>query len=250
MKPRILDLFCGAGGAAMGYSRAGFEVVGVDIKPQPRYPFEFHQGDALDVLESIRDGGHWFYEIGEPAAIHASPPCQAYSNITSMGGDRSRHARLIDSTRHGIHCLGGTPYVIENVTGARRELLNPVRLCGSMFDLGAVCDDGQTRYLERHRYFECDGFWMLVPSCQHVGEAIGVYGVGGRNHNSTTRKHKSHGYIGDFRERAEAMQIDWMNKAELSEAIPPAYTEHLGTHLLTHIEAGSRSVKSLSGVRE
>lgn len=129
-RPKLLDLFCGAGGAAMGYHRAGFEVVGVDIKPQPRYPFAFVQGDVLKppVDTSAFD------------VIHASPPCQGYSTQTA---DPSRHPRLIERVREMLVATG-LQYVVENVEGARRAMRDPVRLCGSSFGLD----------LRRHRHFE------------------------------------------------------------------------------------------------
>jgi site-specific DNA-cytosine methylase len=140
VKPRLLDLFCGAGGAAMGYSRAGFEVVGVDIEPQPNYPFEFVQGDALEVL-----WGHGYW--GVPAdfdAIHASPPCQHYANVTRWRGDQADHPDLIAPVRDLLEQTG-LPYVIENVRTA--ELRSCFLLCGSHFLLP----------IRRHRYFVVEG---------------------------------------------------------------------------------------------
>lgn len=234
-RPRLLDLFCGAGGAAVGYHRAGFEVFGIDHAPQPNYPYTFDQGDALEFLEVIAEN---IDRLPRLAAIHASPPCQAYSRMTRQSGDAAKHPRLIGRTRELLRATG-LPYVIENVSDALPELVNPIRLCGSSFGLGARCFDGRWRYLERHRWFECSGFWPLVPPCQHLGQAIGVYGEGGRNWNSPTRKHPliegkrgAHGYMGDDAEREAAMEVDWMSRRELAEAIPPAYTEFLGGALL------------------
>jgi len=220
-RPRLLDLFCGAGGAAMGYHRAGFDVVGVDIVKQPNYPFEFHWGDAQDVLESIENGGHWYWEIGEPDAIHASPPCQAFSSKTRKPG---RHGNQIDPIRHRL-AASGLPYVIENVPGA--PLIDPVLLCGSMFGLG----------VRRHRLFEST-FPILTPVCAHGSQppryriydhgrwyespVVHVFGTGG----------------GKGREHwADAMGIDWMTDDELAESIPPAYTELIGHQLVAHLEA-------------
>ena len=145
MRPRLLDLFCGAGGAAMGYHRAGFDVVGVDIRPQPRYPFEFHQADALEFLLDGFD------------AIHASPPCQAHTALSVMWNARE-HPNLIPETRRLILEIG-LPYVIENVVGARRELDHPVEICGAALGLGTA-----THQLARHRLFECS-FPAMVPPC-------------------------------------------------------------------------------------
>ena len=213
MKPRLLDLFCGAGGAAMGYHRAGFEVIGVDIKPQPRYPFEFIQADALDYVWDRRRRFD---------AIHASPPCQAYSSKTM---DRKRHPDLVAATRQALRGIG-KPYVIENVHGA--PLVLPVRLCGSSFKLR----------VRRHRLFECSWF-PVAPDCNHQWQdgdrpfrlydhgkwfqsgIVHVFGTGGG-------KGKEHW--------PEAMGIDWMTYSELTQAIPPAYTEFIGKQLIEVIK--------------
>ena len=212
-RPVLLDLFCGAGGAAVGYYSAGFEVIGVDINRQPNYPFEFHQMDALDVFE------HSAFEFD---AIHASPPCQGYSTQTA---DQSRHPRLIAPVRELLHTTV-LPYVIENVEGARKHLIDPVRLCGSSFGLD----------LRRHRYFEanwalegkpCDHSWQtprfrsLDISMVKAGRLASVVGVHGHIN-----------YSGEFPLRCKAMGIDWMTNEELVEAIPPAYTEWVGRQLL------------------
>jgi DNA (cytosine-5)-methyltransferase 1 len=233
---KLLDLFAGAGGAAKGYQRAGFYVVGIDINPQPHYcGDEFHQADAL---EYVAEHGAEF------DAIHASPPCQFYSTMTTgRWQDRlGDHPQLIKPIRELLMKIG-KPYVIENVEGARKELINPILLCGSMFGL-------QTKYgnqLVRHRYFECSYSFILVPSCQHNKlSAIGVYG-GGQN---PSRKKAAvigvYGHTGGssnradtaqfgIAERREAMGIDWMTNDELSEAIPPTYTEFIGRQLMQYL---------------
>lgn len=214
MRPRILDLFCGAGGAAMGYYHAGFDVVGVDHKPMKHYPFEFHQADALEFLA----------EHGcEFDTIHASPPCQAFTPLKRMWNAKE-HPDLVGVTREKLDAIGG-PYVIENVPGA--PLVNATMLCGSMFRLG--CDGGELR---RHRLFECSFHVGLTPPCKHGwsgpnGETIGVYGGHGRD-----RRRRTNGQHFPTAKRAEAMGIDWMTGAELSQAIPPAYTEFIGRQLL------------------
>ena len=159
-RPRILDLFSGAGGAGMGYSRAGFDVVGVDIAFQKNYPFTFHQGDAL---EFCREHGHEF------DAIHASPPCQAFTALRTMPNAKE-HKDLLTPTRELLQEMG-LPYVIENVPGA--PMHNYVMLCGSMFGLG--CADAELR---RHRHFETWPFSVLTPPCAHGWKqrVIGVYG--------------------------------------------------------------------------
>ena len=208
VKPRLLDLFCGAGGAAMGYSRAGFEVVGVDIKPQPRYPFEFAQGDVFQ--EGVALFAEDYFD-----AIHASPPCQVNSTISkwrAMGrtGPAPEHVDLLTPTRELLKQTG-LPWVIENVPGApmRRDLI----LCGSQFGLK----------VRRHRWFEFSdpSSVPLVSPCWHAEEAVGVYGHGGERYQK----------LGVWQ---EAMGIDWMNRAELAQAIPPAYTELIGHQLQTH----------------
>lgn len=200
-RPRLLDLFCGAGGASMGYARAGFEVVGVDISPQPHYPFEFHQADAMT------------YSLDGFDAFHASPPCQAYSWGTRKGRE-DRWPRLIDDVRDR---LDRRVYVIENVTGARRELRGPILLCGQMFALGVV----------RHRLFEISDPPALVPyhpRCQGLvrsGRAVTVAGHGGDNQKGK----------GGRAQKQAAMGIDWMDDLELNEAIPPAYTQWIAGQL-------------------
>ena len=139
-RPRLLDLFSGAGGVAVGYHRAGFEVVGVDHLPQPRYPFEFHEGDAMT------------FPLDGFDVVHASPPCQGYANVTRWRGNQANHPRFIAGTRQR---LIGRPYVIENVMGA--PLFEPVMLCGTMFGLP----------IRRHRLFECSIPLAAPPPCHH-----------------------------------------------------------------------------------
>ena len=222
---RLLDLFCGAGGAAMGYHRAGFEVLGVDIKPQKHYPFEFHQADALEFL---RDHGREF------DVIHASPPCQAFTALKSMWNAKE-HPNLVGPTRDLLAEIG-RPYVIENVVGA--PLIAPFMLCGTMFGLGTGAAE-----LRRHRLFETTFGIGLVPPCQHGARAnvIGVYGGHGRDRRRTVGVYgnaaghsKRDRGVQEFStaERAAAMGIDWMTGAEMSQAIPPAYTEFIGRRIL------------------
>jgi DNA (cytosine-5)-methyltransferase 1 len=222
-RPRLLDLFCGAGGAAVGYHRAGFDVTGVDIAPQPRYPFEFHHGDAvLDFDEFVS----WGFD-----AIHASPPCQAYSIANNIHA-RDDHPNLLAQTRELLQATG-LPWVIENVPGA--PMNNWVVLCGQALGTG----------VKRHRWFESN-IAMLVPPCPHghPGDWVSVFGhtVLSRGHvigkakgggNRIARQH-----LGTDVGR-EAMGIDWMTRDELSEAIPPAYTEWIGAQLLAHLEAAA-----------
>lgn len=213
---KCLDLFCSAGGASMGAHRAGYEVTGVDIRPQPRYPFRFIQGDALGADLSGFD------------LVMASPPCQAHSALKTMPNAKI-HADLIPATREKLKAWGG-PWIIENVSGA--PLVNPVLLCGTMFGLTT---DGGRAELRRHRLFESNMF-LLSRSCSHAAERVcGVYGGHGRDRRRTIGVHGHSGgrSVRDgtqgftVKQRAEAMGIDWMTGAELSQAIPPAYTEFL-----------------------
>lgn len=211
-RPLLLDLFCGAGGAAMGYYRAGFDVVGVDIKPQPRYPFEFIQADALS------DGIFW----GDFDAVHASPPCQPYSTTRTL--HNAEYEALVPKVRE-VLILSGLPYVIENVVGA--PLLNPVKVCGSSFGLP----------IWRHRLFESYVPLMSTP-CQHslVRYPIDVTGGGPsikpRNNKNGGRSRKPK----NVAEASMALGIDWMTRNELNEAIPPVYTEFIGQQLMEHLE--------------
>lgn len=211
--PRLLDLFSCAGGAAMGYHRAGFEVVGVDIEAQPRYPFEFHQGDALAFLIAH---GHEF------DVITASPPCQKFTAYRRKGhGVGDGYLNLIPETRQLARALG-VPYVIENVEQARSELRDPVMLCGSSFGLD----------VRRHRLFESN-IPLRGPACDHAWQTPRFTPASNRTNLRSTVE------VGVYRiplatQRA-AMGIDWMDLGELSQAIPPAYTERLGRQLLEHL---------------
>lgn len=221
--PRLLDLFCGAGGASVGYHRAGFEVVGVDIQRQQRYPFESICADALQLLATgLRTGmicGVW--RLADFDAIHASPPCQASSTLRAMWPDRE-YPELIPATRRLLQTTG-LPYVIENVEHAALarapQLDNTwgLVLCGTMFGLGV--DRG---HLRRHRLFESN-FSLPQPSCNHKGPAVGVYGHGGHSGKHRMLYHA---------QAAKAMGIDWMIHDELTQAIPPAYTEYVGRYLM------------------
>jgi DNA (cytosine-5)-methyltransferase 1 len=222
-RPILLDLFCGAGGAAMGYHRAGFDVVGVDINPQPHFPFEFIQADWEEPLWTLP--GLWERE-GRPYAIHASPPCQRYSSMTKRWDRSEDHPDLIAPVREHLEAIG-VPYVIENVEGA--PLWGPLMLCGTMFGLRS----GEYT-LRRHRLFEAGGGWSLdwAPApCAHTGLALPVYGhAGGKS------KRDGLTFPGTDAWR-EGMGIDWMTGKELAESIPPAYTEFVGARLLAALRA-------------
>jgi len=196
-RPRLLDLYSCAGGAGVGYHRAGFNVVGVDINPQPNYPFEHHVADAI---EYVKAHGHEF------DAIHASPPCQTYANVTAWRGDQATHPDLLAPTRDALNETS-KPWVIENVPEAplRHDLL----LCGSMFGLN----------VRRHRAFETSwGAYQLTPTCHHHSGLLPFAHKGERAY-------------------ADAMECTWMSKTEGRQAIPPAYTEYIGAQLLAALPA-------------
>lgn len=231
MKPRLLDLFCGAGGAAEGYARAGFEVVGVDLNPQPRYPFKFVQDDAIALMSTWIESVNGWWDEPPFDAIHASPPCPRYSSMTKVAGNPSDHPDLIGPTRELLKATG-LPYVIENVPGA--PLIDAVRICGSMVGLGANCRDGKYRQLRRHRYFESN-VALMTPKCMHEGEPVGVYGNGGGQQKTVWNGGPNRGYMATKAEAEEALGIDWMIKTELSNSIPPAYAELIGAQLMASI---------------
>ena len=211
---KVLDLFCGAGGASMGYARAGFEVTGIDLKHGKRYPFEYHRGDVMDLKPADLMG----YDL-----IHASPPCQTYSitkNLRIAQGKSTDKLDLIEPTRKLLR-QSGKPFIIENVPGA--PLINPVQLCGSSFNLK----------VRRHRLFESN-IPLRGSQCDHKaqGRPIGVYGSlndeipnGGKT--ATT-----------LAEGRSAMGIDWMLWGELVESIPPAFTEYLGRQAVNWLNEG------------
>lgn len=222
-KPRLLDLFCGAGGASMGYSRAGFEVVGVDIKPQPRYPFEFHQADAME------------FPLDQFSAIHASPPCQAYSTLSAL--TNNKYPQLVAPIRKRLVSYGiyGVPFVIENVEGA--PLKAPVTLCGTMFPGLRVI---------RHRLFESNVALVAPAHPKHplVYTRDRRKAHFGRLDQDTAFVQVTGGGNCSVANAREAMGIDWMTKNELNEAIPPAYTEFIGEALMAHLDfALGESVK-------
>jgi DNA (cytosine-5)-methyltransferase 1 len=213
MRPRLLDLYSGAGGAAVGYHRAGFDVTGVDISPQPRYPFRFVRADALDYVAAH---GH------EYDAIHASPPCQDYSAMARITGRRA--PRLIDATRAALRATG-RPYVVENVEGAAGEMQNYLTLCGTMFGLR----------LRRHRLFEMEPLpAALVSPCScrngvRDGRLIGQRLSGPKPPGRVVPP--------VFRpsELRDAIGVPWMTISEARQAIPPTYAEYVGRLLLTHL---------------
>ena len=223
-RPRLLDLYSCAGGAAVGYHRAGFDVVGVDIAFQKNYPYEFHQGDALDY---VAEHGHEF------DAIHASPPCQAFSKTRTL--HNSEHPDLVAPTREALEATG-KPYIIENVVGA--PLLDPLVLCGTEFGMTALDVDGVPLKVLRHRLFESNIPLTRRGECDHDPSILtaSIYGAGGgwtpEHRDSPTRRG---GYVPHTDVCRELLGVDWTNKHELSQVVPPAFTEHLGKQLIQHV---------------
>jgi DNA (cytosine-5)-methyltransferase 1 len=211
-RPRLLDLFCGAGGSAVGYARAGFEVVGVDLVAQPHYPFEFIQEPYEAALFDLMNN----WPEGTFDAIHASPPCQAYSVAAQSQRNLGKeYPDLLAQTRVLLERTG-LPWVIENVPGA--PMRADYKLCGCQFGLE----------LRRVRLFETSwhGFAMLPPHYHpHVVPCV-------TGHGTPSWVRKQLGYNPTIKQYHEAMGIDWMNRDELSQAIPPAYTEFIGKQLL------------------
>jgi DNA (cytosine-5)-methyltransferase 1 len=207
---KLLDLFCGAGGASVGYWQAGFDVTGVDVKPQANYPFEFVQANALEFLANT--------DLTNFDAVHASPPCQKFTAYRRKGhGVGDGYPNLIPELRKLLEATG-VPYVIENVEQARNELMNPVLLCGSMFGLD----------VQRHRLFESNTH-LSVPDCNHGRWTPRFPPATNRTNLRKTVE------VGVWRiplsVQQQAMGINWMTLPELSQAIPPSYTEHVGRQL-------------------
>jgi DNA (cytosine-5)-methyltransferase 1 len=228
LRPRLLDLFCGAGGASMGYHNAGWDVVGVDLRPQPSYPFQFVQDDVLHVFENWASFENCF---GPFDAVHASCPCQRWSMNTPVSGDPMSHPDLITPTREFFLKLG-LPYVIENVV--RAPLRKPVLMCGAErgLRLGKYV-------LRRHRIFEANwSLWSRGCGCYRGdGITLGVYGGGTSDKARNPNTKGGRPYKGRGDERKMIMGMPWCRTiAEVNEAIPPAYTEWIGAQLLASIE--------------
>lgn len=208
----MLDVFSCAGGCAKGYHRAGFRVTGVDIRPMPNYPYEFHQADALEVLEAVADGREPWPGAPRFDAIHASPTCQTFARVTDWRGTRDSHPDLLTPTLEILSRIR-LPWVVENVLEACPPLRPDYILCGTQFELK----------VRRHRAF-MRGNWNaydLLPSCQCY-----------KNRSLLPFEHK------DERAFADAMGCTWMSAKEGRQAIPPAYTEYIGRQLLEAIGAG------------
>lgn len=285
--PRLLDLFCGAGGAAMGYHRAGFNVTGIDIEPQPHYPFKFIQAEALSYLA---DHGH------EYDAIHASPPCQAYSIMHNLPWLRGRDYPLLILPTLEMLATLGRPYIVENVMGARHGAKGLAKrgLDAHGLKAGWLCGAAFGLPFYRHRLFAANWLWLapghpkhqsrIRPDCSLAGRARDIVFVPGHprselwayggtvkglpggvagldvrprqvefampallNTGSLAAWQRGRGAQDDgvgighargWRLAAEAMGIDWMRRTELTQAIPPAYTEWIGWQLMKYLGDG------------
>jgi DNA (cytosine-5)-methyltransferase 1 len=222
-RPRLLDLFCKAGGAAAGYHRAGFTVVGIDRDWQPNYPFFMRRETLFDDAEHAF--ACWLRENFD--ALHASPPCQKHSDLAKRNGNADEHPCYIEQVRR-IFRQSGLPYIIENVEGAPLE--KPVTLCGTMFP--------ELRVI-RHRLFETN--WPLWapecrqhPLCYTMDKRKAHYG---KLNEWTSPVQVTGGGNCSKAAAADAMGIDWMTKEELNEAIPPAYTRFIGHQLVEHMQS-------------
>lgn len=238
---RILDAYCCEGGGAVGYHRVGFEVFGVDLfryrdakgrlvgHNQNRYPFPSHQGDAV---EYIKQHGHEF------DAIHASPPCQHASAGTRAGRSQGvEYVELIEPTREALEATG-KPYVIENVSGA--ALHNPITLCGTMFGLVAIDEDGTPLEMWRHRLFESNVKLTTPYPCRHGRYADQVAGAyGGARRDKVEARHVRHGgYVPSKQVQMDLLDINWMTEKGMHQALPPVYTQWIGGQLLERLKNG------------
>ena len=217
MKPLLYDLYCCSGGATKGYQLAGFRVIGVDCKPQPRYiGDDFILIDSIDFLERYISG-----EYERAKALHASPPCQAYSYCTKLG-QRQYYKKLISATRY-LFEQTKLPYVIENVLGAKKSLRANILLCGTMFGLP----------IHRHRLFESHPpLAVLTPPCAKNAEVVYITG---------SRRDKKGNYVREpsSKERKDIMGMPWATIGDIDEAIPPIYTEFIGKYLMEQINSKS-----------
>lgn len=221
-RPKLLDLFCCAGGCSMGYYDAGFDVVGVDLTPRKDYPFEFIEADALDVLADTA-----FLDTFD--AIHASPPCQRYSVAASAWGNADTHPDLLPPTRDALKAWGG-PYIIENVETA--PMYDAILLCGWAMGL---------RHIRRHRLFETN-MPLMSPGCLCPnGDTVSVFGHSGEDRRKATLVERGglRGHV-PIAEVRELMHVPWISgRDEVSESIPPPYTQFLGEQLRDLLEVAA-----------
>lgn len=245
MRRRILDAYCCAGGAAKGYADAGFDVYGVDKDRQPRYPYPFLQGDVIRVLTDLifglgvdfvrKDGTVETLYLSDFHAIHASPPCQAFSKTSTLHDNK--HPELIEPTRELLNQIG-LPWIMENVVGA--PLIAPIMIEGRHFGLSAPDVDGVMLKLVRPRLFEAN-FPLLAPTTWFPNEeyiTASIYGNGGSwSPRWRDNPERRGGYIVGKAVGSKLLDIDWMTKNELSQCIPPKFCEFVGFQLQAHIDA-------------
>lgn len=215
----LLDLFCCEGGAAVGYHRAGFDVIGVDITPQPNYPFPMVVADALAPP----------FDLAMFDAVHASPPCQSYTTMSNRWG--SDELELIDPVRDML-AASGKPWVIENVVGAKRAMRSPLRLHGGHFGIGVY----------RPRLFESNVLLMAPEPAARPVDAAAVYGHREDGRRLWTRKDGTELRAASLEEAREAMEMPWASWNGCREAIPPAYTEFIGGQLLQSLSSVERKL--------
>jgi DNA (cytosine-5)-methyltransferase 1 len=210
---KVLDLCCGAGGASEGYYRAGFDVVGVDHVKQPHYKFKFILADALPYLIN-----NWLRIEAEFDLITGGPPCQKYSDLTP-DAYKAGHSDMLEHVLAFLRTKN-KPYIIENVSGARRHMINPVMLCGSMFGLP----------IWRHRYFENNlGIFQSPAGCAHYPDPVIITGMTKKLRNGKRPQNTAE-------EKRAAMGIDWMTEKEVTQAIPPVFTHWLGLKAIEHLQ--------------
>lgn len=215
---KLLDLFCGAGGCSVGYARAGFDVTGYDITPHPDYPFEFHQGDAIEVM---RDPAY----LSQFDVVHASPPCPLYS-VATQAENRKNHPDFVPITRELLTAWGGA-YIMENVPGA--PMPQAVTICGWAMGL---------KHIKRHRLFESN-LLLMSPGCACPnGDTVSVFGHSGEDRRrATIAVHGNRRVHVPIAEVRQLMGVEWMtNRDDISDAIPPAYTEYLGGQLIDQLD--------------
>lgn len=251
-RPKLLDLYCCEGGAARGYDLAGFDVYGVDLFTsvkggfsRKRYPYPARWMDAVQALQRLVDGQSIIFEhhdehtdlrLEDFAAIHASPPCQhasAGTRAMRAAGD-DRHPALIEPTRDLLEQTG-LPYVIENVAGA--ALRDPVTLCGTMFGLTALDDDGTPLEMWRHRLFESNVPLYAPIDCAHglhAKQVAGSYG-GARRDKDEARNVRHGGYVPSKAVQQQLLGIDWMTERGMHQSLPPSYCHHIGLILADHL---------------
>jgi DNA (cytosine-5)-methyltransferase 1 len=234
-RPRLLELFGGAHGSAVGYARAGFAVTSVDIVDHGSHPEleNVFVADALAILDDID------YCLGFDL-ITAGPPCRDHTRLAALHGDTGT-GWMLAATIQKLRRVG-RPWVVENVADAR-PVRGELMLCGSMFGLGADCLDGRRRHLRRHRLFASSEFLWPPGHCRHRGEAVGVYGHGGSSP-------EQRGYSGVKAEAEQAMGIDWMRMADLVQAIPPAYTQWIGEQLIDRLSLTDAATRAAPARQE